>query len=186
MHIRSIYCVTWWLSDFQFNFVKIWHSWDAKWFHSETPNGYIISILPNPVGAPAVAQVLLDEYLRRQLGPKQANIVLSVCLSTLYALLFVVGFFGNFLTALIILFNSYMRVPPNFFLLSLAIADMITVTAGKFPDFLHTIFSLSKLCDMSCILLKKTQRFDVFGQILQNNLLFVIHGCKKILALFYF
>ena len=57
--------------------------------------------------------------------------VLSICLSTLYAVLFVVGFFGNLLTALIIIFNSYMRVPPNFFLLSLAVADMITLLGGK-------------------------------------------------------
>ena len=42
-----------------------------------------------------------------------------------------VGFFGNLLTALIIIFNSYMRVPPNFFLLSLAVADMITLLGGK-------------------------------------------------------
>ena len=65
------------------------------------------------------------------LGPQQANVVLSICLSTLYAILFVVGFFGNLLTALIIIFNSYMRVPPNFFLLSLAVADMITLLGGK-------------------------------------------------------
>ena len=73
-------------------------------------------------------QAALKTFL---LGPKQSNFVLSVCLSTLYAILFVVGFFGNLLTAIIIIFNSYMRVPPNFFLLSLAIADMITLIGGK-------------------------------------------------------
>ena len=74
---------------------------------------------------------LRDEYLIGKLGPRQANFSMSVGLTSLYSLLFLVGFFGNFLTALIILFNSYMRVSPNFFLLSLAIADMITLSGGN-------------------------------------------------------
>ena len=72
-----------------------------------------------------------EEYLLHQLGPKQRNFKLSVALTTLYSLLFLVGFFGNLLTCVIIFFNSYMRVPPNFFLFSLAIADIIALTGGK-------------------------------------------------------
>ena len=71
-----------------------------------------------------------DDYLMQYLGPRQTPLALSMSLSLFYSLLFLVGFLGNILTALIIIFNSYMRVPPNFFLLSLAFADLITLSGG--------------------------------------------------------
>lgn len=72
-----------------------------------------------------------DDYLATMLGPKQLDLTRSTLMTTLYSLLFLIGFTGNFLTCIIILCNSYMRVPANFFLFSLAIADIITLIGGK-------------------------------------------------------
>ncbi len=71
-----------------------------------------------------------NEFLFNRLGPVRLDLEKSVALTFLYAILFVVGCTGNFLTCIIILCNSYMRVPPNFFLFSLAIADIVTLMGG--------------------------------------------------------
>ena len=52
-------------------------------------------------------------------------------LSFYYSALLSVGIPGNGLTILIIATNSYMRTAPNIFLLSIALADLLTLTLGK-------------------------------------------------------
>ena len=52
-------------------------------------------------------------------------------LSFYYGALLSVGIPGNGLTILIIATNSYMRTAPNIFLLSIALADLLTLTLGK-------------------------------------------------------
>ena len=72
-----------------------------------------------------------DAYILRRYGPKQYEQNTAVPMTVFYLVLFVAGVPGNLLTCLIILWNSYMRAPPNFFLFNLAIVDIITLTMGK-------------------------------------------------------
>ena len=73
-----------------------------------------------------------DAILRSALGKPQkySNGTVSG-LSFYYAVLLIVGIPGNGLTILIIATNSYMRTAPNIFLLSIALADLLTLTLGK-------------------------------------------------------
>ena len=52
-------------------------------------------------------------------------------MTVFYGVLFILGVPGNLLTCFIILLNSYMKAPPNYFLFNLAIVDIITLTMGK-------------------------------------------------------
>ena len=72
-----------------------------------------------------------DAYLRKVHGPRSLDQSLAVPMTVFYLVLFFAGIPGNLLTCLIILWNSYMRAPPNFFLFNLAIADIITLIVGK-------------------------------------------------------
>ncbi len=60
----------------------------------------------------------------RQRFPKHQAIPLTI----FYAAFLAVGIPGNLLTCFIIVTNSYMRTPPNYFLFNLAIADLLTLT----------------------------------------------------------
>ena len=71
-----------------------------------------------------------SKLLQDNLGPDVHSFKKSLIVTIIYGILGVIGVTGNFLTCVIILFNSYMRVPANFFLFSLAIADMITLIGG--------------------------------------------------------
>jgi hypothetical protein len=63
--------------------------------------------------------------------PQRFNNATTIGLTTYYGILLSVGFAGNGFTILIILTNSYMRTAPNFFLLNIALADLVTCTMGK-------------------------------------------------------
>ena len=73
-----------------------------------------------------------DAILQSALGSPQkySNETVSA-LSFYYSALLSVGIPGNGLTILIIATNSYMRTAPNIFLLSKALADLLTLTLGK-------------------------------------------------------
>ncbi len=72
-----------------------------------------------------------DHYLEQVHGPRHLDKKLAIPMTVFYLVLFFAGIPGNLLTCLIILWNSYMRAPPNFFLFNLAIADIITLIIGK-------------------------------------------------------
>ena len=55
----------------------------------------------------------------------------AVPLTIYYTFLFMVGVPGNLLTCLIICTNSYMLTPSNFFLVSLALTDLLSILCGK-------------------------------------------------------
>ena len=67
--------------------------------------------------------------------PQRYSKTTTIGLTTYYGALLSVGIPGNGLTILIILTNSYMRTAPNFFLLNIAMADLLTLTMGK-PQYL--------------------------------------------------
>ena len=73
-----------------------------------------------------------NDILNITLGdPHRYDYGITMGLTTYYGVLLTVGIPGNGLTLLIILTNSYMRTAPNFFLLNIAVADLVTLIMGK-------------------------------------------------------
>ena len=73
-----------------------------------------------------------DAILQSALGsPQKYSNGTVLGLSFYYSAVLSVGIPGNGLTILIIATNSYMRTAPNIFLLSIALADLLTLTLGK-------------------------------------------------------
>ena len=99
-----------------------------------------------------------ESYIRKFYPPKFDQDT-ALPMTVFYAILFFAGVPGNLLTCFIILLNSYMRAPPNFFLFNLAIVDIITLTIGKFCFY---NFSLATwITDVSMSM----TRFDIFKPI---------------------
>uniref|UniRef100_A0A8C9DQ59 Neuromedin U receptor 1 n=1 Tax=Prolemur simus TaxID=1328070 RepID=A0A8C9DQ59_PROSS len=72
---------------------------------------------------------LTDEALRlKYLGPQQTELFLPICAT--YLLIFVVGAVGNGLTCTVILRHKAMRTPTNYYLLSLAVSDLLVLLVG--------------------------------------------------------
>ncbi|XP_006984307.2 neuromedin-U receptor 1 [Peromyscus maniculatus bairdii] len=72
---------------------------------------------------------LTDEALRlKYLGPQQLELFVPVC--AMYLLIFVVGTVGNGLTCTVILHHKAMKTPTNFYLLSLAVSDLLVLLVG--------------------------------------------------------
>ena len=70
-----------------------------------------------------------QKYLELNQGPRQRfSKIQAIPITIYYGALLAVGVPGNLLTCLIITTNSYMRTPPNFFLLNLAATDLLTLT----------------------------------------------------------
>ena len=72
-----------------------------------------------------------DDYFFRHRYPKRYDKDTALPMTVFYGVLFILGVPGNLLTCFIILLNSYMKAPPNYFLFNLAIVDIITLTMGK-------------------------------------------------------
>ncbi|XP_036029547.1 LOW QUALITY PROTEIN: neuromedin-U receptor 1-like [Onychomys torridus] len=72
---------------------------------------------------------LTDETLRwKYLGPQQSELFVPICV--MYLLIFVVGTVGNGLTCTVILHHKAMKTPTNFYLLSLAVSDLLVLLVG--------------------------------------------------------
>ncbi|XP_052606487.1 neuromedin-U receptor 1 isoform X1 [Peromyscus californicus insignis] len=72
---------------------------------------------------------LTDEALRfKYLGPQQLELFVPIC--AMYLLIFVVGTVGNGLTCTVILHHKAMKTPTNFYLLSLAVSDLLVLLVG--------------------------------------------------------
>lgn len=72
---------------------------------------------------------LTDEALRlKYLGPQQMALFVPIC--AMYLLIFVVGTVGNGLTCTVILRHKAMSTPTNFYLLSLAVSDLLVLLVG--------------------------------------------------------
>lgn len=69
-----------------------------------------------------------EEYLTLQLGPVKSPCFLPVCIT--YLLIFMVGVLGNSLTCAVILRYKVMQTPTNYYLLSLAISDLLVLLLG--------------------------------------------------------
>ncbi len=69
-----------------------------------------------------------EEYLARNLGPRTSPVFLPVCIT--YLTIFLVGVLGNSLTCAVILRFRVMQTPTNYYLLSLAVSDLLVLVLG--------------------------------------------------------
>ena len=73
-----------------------------------------------------------DAFLEEVIGPQRKYGKNKIWIPTiLYSIVSILGIPGNILTCMTIITNSYMRTTPNFFILNLAITDLITLLGGK-------------------------------------------------------
>lgn len=77
-------------------------------------------------------------YVEKHLGPQRSPLFLPICVS--YLVIFCVGFLGNALTCTVITRHRSMRTPTNFYLLSLAISDLLVLLLGL-PLELYELWS---------------------------------------------
>lgn len=69
-----------------------------------------------------------EAYLARHLGPRRSPVFLPVCVA--YLAIFLVGVLGNSLTCVVILRYKVMHTPTNYYLLSLAVSDLLVLLMG--------------------------------------------------------
>ncbi|XP_076282853.1 neuropeptides capa receptor [Lasioglossum baleicum] len=70
------------------------------------------------------------EYLTKVLGPKYLPMQMVVPLTIAYVTIFVTGIFGNVATCTVILRNPSMQTATNYYLLNLAVSDLILLVLG--------------------------------------------------------
>lgn len=69
-----------------------------------------------------------EEYLAKCLGPPRSSVFFPVCVT--YLTIFIVGVLGNSLTCAVILHYRVMKTPTNYYLLSLAVSDLLVLLLG--------------------------------------------------------
>lgn len=72
------------------------------------------------------------------LGPKQKALPIVIILLIIYGLIFISGVFGNICTCIVVLRNTHMRTTTNYYLLSLAISDVLILITGKLFYFFES------------------------------------------------
>ncbi|XP_053154990.1 neuromedin-U receptor 2 [Hemicordylus capensis] len=69
-----------------------------------------------------------EDYLAFLYGPRQSH--LSLPMTCVYVLIFIIGISGNLLVCLVILKQRNMRTPTNYYLFSLAVSDLLVLLFG--------------------------------------------------------
>ncbi|KAM4551731.1 neuromedin-U receptor 1-like [Odontesthes bonariensis] len=69
-----------------------------------------------------------EEYISMEMGAPKSSKFLPVCIT--YLIIFVVGVLGNSLTCAVILRYRVMQTPTNYYLLSLAVSDLLVLLLG--------------------------------------------------------
>lgn len=69
-----------------------------------------------------------EEYLAYFYGPRRSDLSLPITL--IYTVIFLVGISGNMLVCLVILKHHNMRTPTNYYLFSLAVSDLLVLLLG--------------------------------------------------------
>ncbi|XP_076336558.1 neuropeptides capa receptor-like [Tachypleus tridentatus] len=70
------------------------------------------------------------QYLELRMGPQQISSVIIIPITVVYVLIFVSGIIGNIVVCLAITRNSHFQTPTNYYLLSLAISDLLILIFG--------------------------------------------------------
>lgn len=63
-------------------------------------------------------------------GPVRSHLVIVYALTVIYGFIFIFGFFGNIITCVVVIRNKYMHTVTNFYLLSLAVSDLLLLVSG--------------------------------------------------------
>lgn len=66
------------------------------------------------------------------LGEKHVNTVQLIVLNVVYITIFLSGIVGNTCTCIVIARNRHMHTATNYYLISLAIGDLLTLLIGKY------------------------------------------------------
>ncbi|XP_048240428.1 neuropeptides capa receptor-like isoform X1 [Haliotis rufescens] len=74
------------------------------------------------------------EYLEIYLGMRHIRNDVVIFLTVVYVVIFISGIVGNVLTCFVVLRNKYMHTTTNFYLLSLAASDVLTLLLALPPD----------------------------------------------------
>lgn len=90
----------------------------------------------------------MDDYLEINLGPRRLPYSNLIPLTVIYCVIFFTGFAGNSVTCLVILKNQYMQTATNFYLLNLAIADMLILLTGKCSCIFFSYFLVWDFIDV--------------------------------------
>lgn len=108
-------------SDFQNSYnnsPKITENWNS---YGNNSTGINVNLVEN------YTSLNVQDYL----GPQRNKFFIVICLTIIYTTIFVTGLMGNLFTCIVILKNFYMRTVTNYYLASLALADLLTLTFGK-------------------------------------------------------
>ena len=73
----------------------------------------------------------VKSLLESRLGPQGKNLIYVIILLLIYGLIFISGIVGNVCTCLVILKNNSLKTTTNYYLLSLALSDVLILLLGK-------------------------------------------------------
>ena len=94
---------------------------------------YVVNTGEEKVAAAANNDTGVDEFLLAALGPQQMDDKALLLLVTIfYAVVFVTGLVGNLSVCLVITRSRSLHSAMNYYLVSLAIADLTIILLGKF------------------------------------------------------
>ena len=75
--------------------------------------------------------VELEEFLNAALGPQQVTLNWLIPVTIFYVLVFITGLVGNIAVCVVIIKNKSLHSAMNYYLISLALADLIIIIMGK-------------------------------------------------------
>ena len=78
-----------------------------------------------------LTEVDVEDLLATYLGPRHRSMPETIILTIVYSLIFVTGVVGNVCTCIIVAKNTYMQTATNYYLVSLACSDVLTLILGK-------------------------------------------------------
>jgi neuromedin U receptor 1 len=73
----------------------------------------------------------IARIIKGNLGETKKDLASVVVLTLVYTVIFLTGVIGNVSTCIVITRNSYMHTVTNYYLLSLAISDVLALILGK-------------------------------------------------------
>ena len=86
-----------------------------------------------------VTEVDIEDLLERYLGSRHRSMAETIILTIVYGIIFITGVLGNVCTCIIIAKNSYMQTATNYYLVSLACSDMLTLILGRCLVFTQNV-----------------------------------------------
>jgi len=68
-----------------------------------------------------------ERWLEEMLGPRRQELAKVIPMTIIYVVVFVTGVVGNIATCIVIARNHYMHTVTNFYLVNLAVSDLLLV-----------------------------------------------------------